>query len=196
MRFFALASLAFVSMTEAVKVHQASPVRHGLTKSLVSIRAGLKIKALSQAKCEAHVQDFAHGIWYMTNTNGDDWVSFDELTAALNYLEANHKEIAKHMEDGFKDADANKNGSLSKEELDAALANATEYEARFVRAVVKMLDLNGDGHLSWKDEVVPVFEYLAEHWGEIRPQIEAGFTAAAGEDGMLTIEELNTAIGC
>merc|ERR1719498_1048955 len=112
MRFFALASLAFVSMTEAVKVHQAPVASHGLHKTLVSIKSGLKMKALSKAKCEEHVRDFAHGVWYMVNTNGDDHVSFEELTGALDWLEEHHEEVYHHMKAGFDHADANGNGVL------------------------------------------------------------------------------------
>ena len=123
MRFFALATLAFVSVTDALRLNQA-PAVHPFNKAYVSTRMGLMQKA--EAKCEQHVKDFAHGVWTLVNTNGDDHVSTKELHDALDYLEENHQQIFAEMKKAFDEADANSNGHLTVEELEAAISGLPE----------------------------------------------------------------------
>ena len=193
MRFFALATLAYVSVTDALRLNKA-PVVHPFHTAYVSTRMGLKQKA--EAKCESHEKDFAHGIWHMVNTNGDGHVSKKELTDALDYVEEHHEEIFAEMEAGFKAADADSNGHLTVSEMEKAISGWPEEHKKFARAMFKMFDHNGDDQVSWEAEVLATVHWLAENWEHVRPHIEAEFDKAAGDDANLTLAELDAAMGC
>ena len=180
-------ALALLASASAIKLQ--SKAQHGPDFS-----------NLLQAKqdCDPTTRDATSALWYMSNHDKDGKVTTDEFIATLDWLEANHEEFLGHMDAGFKKVDADGNGVATTKEMRKFVKaeGLKGYDRRAAWAFFKAFDLNKDGKVSWTDEAVPAFTYVADNWGEIRPWLEEGFAHAAGDDGDLTLKELYTALGC
>ncbi len=113
-----------------------------------------------------------HDFFAQWDTNGDGQISREEAQAAGAAMALKH----------FDKLDLNKDGVVTKAEIQQARANRRaafqqKFEARF-----KAADTNGDGGLS-KEEAAKSFPWLARRFDQLD----------TNKDGLLTIDELKAA---
>ncbi len=179
MRFFALAIAAFVSTTEAVKLHQAPALfqLHGKQQ-------------LMQLAAKKHEDMTFSEMFKAIDTDNSGTLSLKEIFTAIKHYAGEHnielpKGWRKYVTKMFNDVDANGDGEVTKEEIGAAIWNK--------------VDSNNDGE--WDlGEVKDAVRGLAEAAGKKlvdgwEQMVEDAFNHVdADGSGKISVEELKTAL--